>query len=178
MPDLAIEDVPVSDLQPHPANPRKGNVAVLKDSLQRFGQYRPIIVNKRNNKIVAGHHLLQAMKELNFITAQVTYLDIDEDTHSRIMLLDNRSSDLGSYNSDILAEILANLDTPTIGTGYDDKALQKILASSSPVIDPASSTSYSKLPPARPCPNCGYDTTLPNPPALDVEDPADLLTEI
>lgn len=121
-----VENVPVIDLKPHPKNPRVGNVDVIAESLETYGQYRPIIVNSRNNTIVAGHHTWLAAKKLEWPDVSVAWVDIDEPTHVKIMLMDNKSSDAGEYDDSVLAELLASL--PTIeGTGYTDIEVGDIL---------------------------------------------------
>lgn len=44
---LRALEVPVADLHPYARNPRRGNVEVIVESLERNGQYRPVVVNKR-----------------------------------------------------------------------------------------------------------------------------------
>lgn len=126
--ELQVEHISVDDLQAHPENPRHGNTEMIADSLKRYGQYRPIIANSRNGYIVAGHHIWRAAQSLGWPTVKVTKVDVDEDTHRRIMLIDNRSSDVGTYSEDILAQILSNLDNPTEGTGYTDSMVDDILS--------------------------------------------------
>lgn len=48
---LAELKVPIGDLEHYPGNPRRGDVAALKASLERNGQYRPIVVNRRNQEV-------------------------------------------------------------------------------------------------------------------------------
>jgi ParB/Sulfiredoxin domain len=58
------EYVPIDDLVPFPGNPRRGNVAAIKQSLEENGQYRPIVVRRQTREVLAGNHTLQAAKEL------------------------------------------------------------------------------------------------------------------
>jgi len=127
MADLSIEYVPTSSLKPYPKNPRKGSVPLIVESIKAHGQYRPVVVNKRNGQIVAGHHLWYAMKDLNSPTIAVTFIDVDEDQHKRILLMDNRSADVGDYDNDVLVEILQSIENPSVGTGYDEDTVFDIL---------------------------------------------------
>lgn len=124
-----METVEVSpfDLKPHSDNPRRGNVDLIKESIQAHGMYRPVVVNSRNNTIVAGHHMVKAAKELGFETVPVVYVDYDEDQHRRVMLMDNRSADVGEYDTDILLAILGSMDNPAVGTGYTDDDIRNML---------------------------------------------------
>ena len=121
-----VEDVAINEVLPHENNPRIGNVPVIAESLERYGQYRSIIVNRRNKKIIAGHHTWLAARKLGWETINVAWVDVDEETHVRLMLIDNRSSDEGDYDDRFLAELLKSL--PDIsGTGYTQQELNEII---------------------------------------------------
>lgn len=59
-----VEDVSVTSIKPHESNPRIGNVDLIAESLEKYGQYRSIIVNRRNKTIVAGHHCVDDQTEV------------------------------------------------------------------------------------------------------------------
>ena len=48
-----VQMVEVSKLKPYDKNPRKGNVRAIAESLSVNKQYRPIVVQKSTNKILA-----------------------------------------------------------------------------------------------------------------------------
>jgi hypothetical protein len=123
---LATEDVPIRDLKPHPQNPRIGDVSLVAESLEKYGQYRAIIVNKKNNTIVAGHHTWLAARKLGWEKIQVAWINVDEVTHRKIMLMDNKSSAVGSYDELILAEIVGSLPD-TEGIGYDQDEIDELI---------------------------------------------------
>lgn len=125
-----IETVKVTDLAPHPENPRRGNIDVIKESLATTGQFRPVLANSRNNTIIGGHHVVQAATELGWEKVAVLWLDVDDTEHKRIMLADNRAADLGDYDQEILLALLQDADD-LAGTGYTDDDLQAIIAASS-----------------------------------------------
>src|ERR1700745_2563296 len=61
--------VPVGDLSFYLGNARRGDVGAVKRSLVKFGQYKPIVVNKgshtgRPNEVLVGNHTLKAFREL------------------------------------------------------------------------------------------------------------------
>lgn len=136
---LVVERGKISDLRPHPANARQGNVAVIMDSLRTLGQFRPIVVNRgshtgRPMEILAGHHLVLAATELGWESVDFTTVDVDDETGKRILLADNRTSDLATYDERMLAELLASLANLD-GTGYtaeDLEALEKLLLDYTP----------------------------------------------
>ena len=53
-PTLDALVVPIAGLEPYPANPRRGRVDVVRESLRRHGQYRPIVVNTRTMRHLDG----------------------------------------------------------------------------------------------------------------------------
>lgn len=128
--------VPVDSLKPYGRNPRQGDVGAIIASLERHGQYRPIVVNTRTQEVLAGNHTLQAARALGWTEIAATFVDVDEDTAARIVLIDNRSNDLAAYDDHALVELLQSL--PDLdGTGFDGDALDELLAD----LDPVSRTS-------------------------------------
>lgn len=126
-----VARMPIGDLHPHPQNPRRGNVPVILDSLEALGQFRPIVVNVRDgrNVIVAGHHLWKAAKEAGLDEVLVLRVDVDERTHRRMMVVDNRSSDLGTYDDEALEALLREVAAEAeslAATGYTEADLARM----------------------------------------------------
>lgn len=126
--DLAI---PLADLAPYYRNPRSGDLDAIGESLSTHGQYKPIVVNRgthtgRPNEILAGNHTAKAARKLGWDDIAVTWLDVDEATAAKIVIVDNRTSDLAGYDTALLADILTDL--PDLeGTGYDQEQLDDLL---------------------------------------------------
>jgi len=117
------QTVTLSSIKPHPANARRGDIDLIAQSLAHHGQYKPIVVNRETKQILAGNHTYKAAKKLGWKSIAVVWVDADEPTSRRIMLADNRTSDLAHYDEPVLRallEELPNLD----GTGFtpDDLA--------------------------------------------------------
>lgn len=110
---------PLTELSVHPDNPRTGSIDVIKDSLEAHGQYRPIVTTT-DGTILAGNHTFQAATTLGWQEMDCVVLDIDplSDKAKRIMLVDNRSSDISRYDETTLRELLQSLDDLS-GTGYE-----------------------------------------------------------
>ncbi|MGW5267231.1 hypothetical protein ACWEQ4_01135 [Rhodococcus sp. NPDC003994] len=130
--DLVATSEKVSTLKFYKDNPRKGDVAVIAESLASIGQYRPIVVNigthtGRKNEVLAGNHTLKAAKKLGWEHIQVVHVDVDEEGATRIVLADNKTADLGGYDDAILTNLL--VDLPDLaGTGYTVDDLDDLLA--------------------------------------------------
>ena len=119
--------VPLSELKPYRDNPRRGDVEAIRESLRVNGQYRPLVVREQTREVLAGNHTLQAAKAEGWTEVWATFVRCDAKQARRIVLVDNRSSDVAGYDTDALAQLLGKL--PTLeGTGYDDGALGELLA--------------------------------------------------
>lgn len=118
--------VPVGKLKGYDKNPRKGNVKAIAESLQINKQYRPIVVQKSSNKILAGNHTWKAAKELGWKEIAVVFVDVNDEEAKRIVLADNRTNDLADYDGQILAELLRDLGNSG-GTGYSEQDMENIL---------------------------------------------------
>ncbi|EST26944.1 ParB/RepB/Spo0J family partition protein [Streptomyces roseochromogenus] len=128
---LANLAVPIGKLNLYHRNPRTGDLDAICESLSVNGQYRPIVVNRgtmtgRPNEILAGNHTFKAAQQLGWTDIAVTWLDVDDDAAAKIVIVDNRTSDLAGYDSVLLADILTEL--PDLqGTGYDQDQLDQLL---------------------------------------------------
>ena len=120
--------MPIDSVRPYARNPRRGSTAVIVESLKAHGQYRPLVVNSRTSEVLAGNHTHAAALELGWSEIAVTYVDVDDETAAKIVLVDNRSSDLATYDDRELADLLASLDDLD-ATGYVDDDLSALLAS-------------------------------------------------
>lgn len=130
--------LPLQDLQTFHKNPRRGNVPAIQESIVKNGQFKPLIVNAgthtgRKNEVLAGNHTLLAMRELSGTEHELTdvdvYLvDVTDEEANRIVLADNRTSDLGTYDQHDLVALLTDLDHDLDGTGYDYDDLDDLSA--------------------------------------------------
>lgn len=110
--------VPIDSVEPHPENARIGDLEVIKESLKRFGQVKPIVVQQSTNYVIAGNHTREAMKALGMEEVRAAIVDIDDETAKAYLLADNRTSDRASYNQEKLYESLESM-LDLDGTGYD-----------------------------------------------------------
>lgn len=125
-----IENVPLKSLRPHPRNVRQGDIGAISESLRVHGQYRPIVVQKATGHILAGNHTYKAAKALKWENIAVVYLDVTDDEALRILLVDNRTSDLASYDDSALSDLLRTMmdtDLALLGTGFDGDDLDELL---------------------------------------------------
>lgn len=130
--------IPIGEVQCHPRNARRGDVPAIAKSLAEHGQYRPLAVQESTSFVVAGNHTLKAARSLGWAEVEVGWLDIDDDEALRILLVDNTTADLASYEAGTLEELLHELHrTPRglEGTGFTPKSLDQLIADNSPKLD-------------------------------------------
>ena len=125
--------VPVESLNPYSDNPRRGDLERIVESLERNGQYRPIVVNKRDRSILAGNHTFHAAKSLGWNEIAATFVDASDEEARRIVLVDNRTNDLAAYDDEALIGMLdaireAEGPDGLLGTGFLESELDQLLA--------------------------------------------------
>lgn len=104
-------------LNAHPQNPRlHSGSEKLSESVERFGFYGAVIVQSSTMRILAGHARTRLLRESD-TKVPCILLDVDDDAALKILLADNRTSDLAERDC---AELLAILEplADTSGTGY------------------------------------------------------------
>lgn len=117
--------VPLSELRRYPSNPREGDIGAISESLRILGQYRPIVVNKRNNQILKGNHTAAAASALGWSEIAVVWVDVDDEAATRIVLADNRIADKATYDNELLVKTVASLNSLD-GSGFDEDDLSEI----------------------------------------------------
>ena len=125
----AAKLVPIDSIHPHPSNPSQGDVGAIIESIRANGFYGVIIAQKSSNTIIVGEHRWRASKDIGMKNVPVAFADVDDATAIKIMLADNRISDLADWNYPMLSELLSSIVTTGIGldgSGYDEDALDAI----------------------------------------------------
>lgn len=140
--DGTTRKVHPADLNLFHKNPRVGNVDVIKGSLRAHSQYKPVLVNKgthtgRPNEVLAGNHTIKAIRDLaeefpedeRWQNVDVWEIDVDDDRAARIVVADNRTSELGSTDDETLLELLTKLNDSEAGlegTAYEEYDLSAL----------------------------------------------------
>lgn len=131
---VATRDIPIADLTRFPGNARRGNVAEIRKSIRRHGQYRAIVVRDcaEGLVILAGNHTRDALEAEGSETARCEVIQCTDNEARRINLADNRLSDIALDDNDQLAELLSYLDEDYEGTGWDAAAVEALLTPPEP----------------------------------------------
>jgi len=177
-PQLSVETVSLGALARWPRNPKDHDLGALSKSFERFGYVTPILVNRRNKTILAGHGRLDALwrayadgesppgRVIDASTSNerewlvpVVMVDLDEKLHEAYVVADNRLTELGGWDWGKLPEVLtdlAHVDLLEV-TGFDRNDLDEMVRHSRggppeefPDAAPGGSMEYH-------CPKCGYE---------------------
>lgn len=97
---------PIDELHQLDGNPRKGDVNSVVKSLKRFGQRKPIVAHADTGEIIAGNHTWRAAKKLGWDQIAVVFVKDDPMEAKAFALADNRTSDLGTYDNALLADMI------------------------------------------------------------------------
>lgn len=155
MPDEPqITVCPLDQLTPHPDNPRQGDIGAITASIEANGWYGTVVAQKSTGHVLAGNHRLQAARSLGIDSLPVWWVDCDDTQARRILLADNRTNDLATYDNDLLTELLAGLASTDdlLGSGYDGDDLDDLLDT-----PPTDFPSYDEdIETDHECPKCGY----------------------
>ena len=129
-PELQSLILPMADMSLWPKNPRMGDVGAISESLKRFGQVKPIIVQKSSMQITAGNHVYRAAAALGWVEIAAIVVDMTDKQAKAFVAADNRVSELGSFDDAALAVLLADIvkNDTLEGTGYDEDDLDALLA--------------------------------------------------
>ena len=130
--------VPISDLTPDPENVNthdEKNLAAIKASLEKFGQRKPIVVQRTGNVIRAGNGTTEAAKLLGWSHIAAVVFDDDDETAMAYAIADNRTGELASWDDTKLTEALASM--PSIdATGFSSEEVEKMVAKAQPAPEP------------------------------------------
>jgi ParB-like chromosome segregation protein Spo0J len=130
------ESVAVDSLVRYPGNARIHNLAAIKESLLANGQYRPLVVQRGSRYVLSGNGTLEVVQSLGWENVDVWWVDVDDDTAGRIVLVDNRTNDLGTYDEAALVKLLKPYEGDLNGTAFDMDYYEDLLARSGTAVLP------------------------------------------
>jgi hypothetical protein len=132
------EVVPIGSLQPHPDNGRNSAEDILAESISTHGFYGALLVQRPNGRrkrgrILAGEHRWREMRSEGATEIPIIWTDVDDEEALRILIGDNRSTDLSArlgYDRPKLAETLERLSARDLlaGTGFDRGSVDELVA--------------------------------------------------
>ena len=105
--------LPIGDLIEDPSNARlhnEQNINAIKSSLQKFGQRKPVVLNKQSGIVLAGNGTLTAARALGWEYLATVIVDDDPATATGFAIADNRTAELATWDDEVLAELLESID--------------------------------------------------------------------
>ena len=135
----AIQIVPIEKLKPlsddvNVASHPQSEIDMLKKSIEIYGQYRPVIVDKDYN-VYAGNALTEALKQMGAKEVSVVmYSDLTDEELKTLMTVDNWTSEMSILKKNKISDLVRDLDLTGQGWDFgtvfmDDAELSKILNS-------------------------------------------------
>lgn len=121
---LEYEKVKISDLKLNPNNPRINDDASEKliKGIKEYGFVNPVIVNKRDSMVLAGHTRIKALQKMGETSIPVIYVDMNEVDARGFSIWDNKSAEFSKWDQDLLKleiEGLSNDGFDIELTGFD-----------------------------------------------------------
>lgn len=108
-PALEALAIDLMSVKPHPKNIRKHKLDAIQRSLQKYGQMKPIVVQKSTSYIIAGNGTWTAASQMGWDRIAATIVDVDDHTAMGFLLADNKASDLSAYDTAKLKDALTLL---------------------------------------------------------------------
>lgn len=135
-----IRDVKVADLRPHPRNylahPQL-QLDRLAKSLQRYGQRKAICVQASTNRVIAGHGIWEAAKQLGWETIRADVWDCTDAEALAYLIDDNELNRHADPDEEARVAILRELDEQGIpALAYDAAELGDLLLAMNPDFEP------------------------------------------
>jgi len=109
---MQIETIELTAIVPADYNPRTisdRQRRALKASLKKFGVVEPLVINRRNNRIVGGHQRVQVLLDLGEKTCPAVFVDLDEEQEKELNIRLN--SNAGEFD---LEKLVAEFDLKAI----------------------------------------------------------------
>jgi len=156
---MEIEIAKISDLKPHPKNPRIHPDSALERlaiSIKEFGWTNPILVSQEGY-VLAGHARLKAAEQAGISEVPIIRLPLKGAKAEAYMIADNRTAELTEWSFPDLKNLLQELDTGAFDieiTGFDLKEIEDLVTQFHVEEDNSEGVISGK---SNKCPKCGYE---------------------
>jgi hypothetical protein len=136
--EIRVEYMDFETIAEWPRNPKDHDLPAIQKSFNRFGFIKPILVDEGTKQLVAGHGRLDSLRSLRngnkdaprgikivesqWLVPVLRGVEFDDPKEAEAFLLaDNRLSEVGGWNKDLLDEMLAEMtgaEELLEGTGF------------------------------------------------------------
>jgi len=129
---MKVEEISLSLVSEDPTNVRrheKRNLEAIRESLRKFGQQKPIVIDSKGT-IIAGNGTYVAAKGLGWDKIKIVRSELIGVDKKAYAIADNRTGELAEWNDQALEEALRSLadedfDINTIG--FNDEELESMI---------------------------------------------------
>ncbi|HHU82519.1 MAG TPA: site-specific DNA-methyltransferase [Firmicutes bacterium] len=134
---MEIKTVKISELRPHPKNPRvhpDSAIEKLERSIKEYGWTNPVLVSA-DGYVLAGHARLKAAEKAGIKEVPVIYLPLEGAKAEAYLIADNRLQDETDWDYEKLKDLLQDLDTGEFDielTGFDVDEIEELIAQFAP----------------------------------------------
>lgn len=121
----SFDRVAVETLQVDQRNARRHgmrNLEAVKESLRRFGQQRPIVVDAAG-VVLAGNATLLAARELGWTAIDIMRTTLKGKAATEYAVADNRTAELAEWDTAVLDELAKEVDLSAFFTDGELQAL-------------------------------------------------------
>jgi len=146
--DLRLTFVPLDELSTRERadNPKLHDEAAILASLDRAGYVTPVVMNDLDDRLLAGHGRIEALRALKtagalppagvrvgaageWLVPTIRGVSLGPEDASAFLVADNRTVELGGWDENRLTQILLDLDQGggLAGVGYDREDLDRLV---------------------------------------------------
>lgn len=123
--------VPIDTLVPDPANARthdERNIQAIRGSLAKFGQRKPIVVQRAGMIVRAGNGTLVAAKALGWTEIAAVVVDEGDVEATAYAIADNRTAELARWDDGVLGKLLQGLNGSglELATGFSSAEMARL----------------------------------------------------
>lgn len=128
---MEVELRSIDDIQPFKKNPKvhpQSQIDMIKRSIEEFGWTNPILISQ-DNMIIAGHGRYKAAQELGLEQVPTIFIDLPYEKAVAYVIADNRLAELAEEDSNMLAELLQDIDEGLLDAiGFCQDDIDELLA--------------------------------------------------
>ena len=127
---LGTEELDMDVLCDFPGNARRGALGTVRESIREHGQYRSLIVRRRDGKpdqILCGHTTRDSLVAERYTTARCEIVECTDGEARKINVVDNRSQEEATWDTDALIVQLEMFGDDFTGTGFTVEQAEKLM---------------------------------------------------
>lgn len=105
----SVDSVKTEELMEDRKNARvhgQRNIEAIRTSVRRFGFVSPLVVNRRDRRVLGGNARLMVAREMGLESVPVVWVDLEMREADALAIALNRSADLADWDYGALADLI------------------------------------------------------------------------